>query len=448
MVKRFLLSIFVFLMFFGSSAQSAEIDELINASDLSKKSIISVSMRDIDTGEVIYEKDSSLLLHPASVLKLFTSAAVFDYLGADYKFETAFYKHGKDFYLKLSGDPMMDEKTLANLVSQLRLKEIKSLNNLYIDDTAIDNESWGEGWMYDDNTSPFFPPFNSYNINHNLIAVKILPVKDSSPKVQVIPSTPVRIDNKLKNSSLTRVKVHRNLFESPNDIKLSGEVSKKVMMFIPVVKPSVYFESRLLSNLSRYEITVSPKIERKALPSRAKKVASVSHSLGEIIQDVNKRSDNLAAEVILKHAGAKLSRSKGSTKDGLAVFKKFYDKRKANTSNIVVVDGSGASHNDLISVDWMTKALVSLSKEREFSDFKKTLAQPLETGTLYKRFSELQDKLYAKTGSLAGISSITGYIKTENDKNIAFAIMIQNFKGSSKQAKSLEDEIIKRIYKK
>ena len=68
-------------------------------------------------------------------------------------------------------------------------------------------------------------------------------------------------------------------------------------------------------------------------------------------------------------------------------------------------------------------------------------------GTLKNRLLDYKDtnQIYAKTGTLSGISGICGYIKANNETTYAFSILIQNYTQDSSEAKALEDEIIKTI---
>ena len=67
-------------------------------------------------------------------------------------------------------------------------------------------------------------------------------------------------------------------------------------------------------------------------------------------------------------------------------------------------------------------------------------------GTLTDRLLYLKGNLLAKTGTLANVSALTGYIATQNGHKYAFCIMIQDSKSSTKNKKLLEDNLIKTLY--
>ena len=67
-------------------------------------------------------------------------------------------------------------------------------------------------------------------------------------------------------------------------------------------------------------------------------------------------------------------------------------------------------------------------------------------GTLSNRLHDLRGDAWLKTGSLANISAISGYVKSQDGKTYALTIFIQNFKEDQRKVKKFEDEIITLIY--
>jgi len=69
-------------------------------------------------------------------------------------------------------------------------------------------------------------------------------------------------------------------------------------------------------------------------------------------------------------------------------------------------------------------------------------------GTLANRFknSPARNHVFAKTGTISGVSSLSGFINTKKNNWIIFSIFIQNFVGSSKQARDIQDKICEIIY--
>ena len=403
--KKFLLLFAIFLIssLFLSGYESTysfnSINNTINNSNLSKNSIVSVSIREIHSGKIVYQRDANLLLHPASTLKAFTTPVVLNVLGANYKLSTGIYKDNKgNIYLKLCGDPQLTSEKLSKLLYNFKNKGYSKIRgDLYIDDTAVDNISWGVGWMWDDANNPYMPKYNAYNINRNLITTKI---------------------------------------------SSGGANQKPVEKIAPVANPENFFKYQLTKAIKNNKIHFSGQYKKRKLPSNAVLITEVSHNLLEEVKITNKKSDNLAAETLFKLTGGRYTGQTGSTENGLKASNAFYNKLGVDTSEILIVDASGVSQNDLITANWMTNALTKLYKISNFAAYKSTLATPCEIGTLQNRLLNLKGRLYAKTGTNAGVSAITGYVTDKRGNTFAFSIIIQNFKDSSKPAKELEDAIL------
>ena len=112
----------------------------------------------VETGEVIYGKNTRKLHHPASTTKLFTAATALAKLGANYQFETALYVDaGSDaenvgnVYLKSKADPVLQPNDLMKLSDAFLQTGVQAIRgNIIIDDTYLDRIPEGPGWMWDD----------------------------------------------------------------------------------------------------------------------------------------------------------------------------------------------------------------------------------------------------------------------------------------------------------
>ena len=105
--KIFIYKAIILLLFLITpKAFANSIDVIINAEKSFSPAIISISVKDKNTGEIIYQKNPKILVHPASTLKIVTSSAALNYLGKDYNFKTALYRNGNKIYLKVGADPL------------------------------------------------------------------------------------------------------------------------------------------------------------------------------------------------------------------------------------------------------------------------------------------------------------------------------------------------------
>lgn len=449
LITIFILSLLLSVICQPLSAQTtmkSKIDDIIKTNPLSNTSLIAVSVRDVSTGKLIYQRYGNYLLHTASTLKAFSTPLALEYLGKSNYLSTGVYKSGTggDIYLKLSGDPVLTYKDLLKLMNDAKANGLSSINgDIIIDDSATDNIPWGTGWMWDDENNQLMPKYSSYNLDHNVITVTVSPQgSNQPPKVSLSPYYPVKIINNALTTKVHSIKIERCSWKDPEAIYVSGTINQTVRKKIPVGIPSHYFISRFKESMSASGISFKGHIKTGLLPLNSLLIADIKHNVFDIASYTNRKSDNLAAETLLKLAGANYTGKEGSTENGLKAFKAFYTKIGAPIDRQEIVDGSGASHNDLVQPDWMTLAL---SKLYNYPHYLNILVQPGKEGTLQNRLTCYANRLWAKTGTLSGISGITGYLKGNSGKTYACAILIQNYKGSSMPAKNLENQILQVI---
>jgi len=368
-------------------------------------------------------------------------------LGKNNDIKTSLYKFKNNIYIKLSGDPFLTGEDLFNLFKMAKFRGLSEINSyIVIDDSAIDDIPWGTGWMWDDDNNALMPKYNSYNLDHNLVKVKVIPTKENNkPNVSVIPYYPLKIINNSLTSNNNNLTIEKHSWQNPDNLYITGIVSSLQERDVSVEFPEKYFMFRLKQILNANNINYKTIVKGK-IPAQAVLIGEIKHNLLEEVSKINKNSDNLAAETLFKLSGGKYSGKVGTTEHGLKAFNEFYSKLDADPSELFIVDASGVSHNDLIETNWMTLAFSKLYNKPDIDIYLHTLAIPGEAGTLSNRLKDLSGVLWAKTGTHAGISGICGYLRTNSGRIYSFAILVQNFKGTSLAAKKLEDDILKSLF--
>lgn len=410
---------------------------------------VSVSVKDMDTGDTVMSLNDRTPRNPASTLKLITAFASLDTLGDDYKFSTKLYKSvNNELYLQLAADPFLTSEDLNKLLAIAKTKNIIEPKAVYVDNAIVDNVEWGEGWQWDDDLNPYMPKFSAYNIDGNLLNVEITPIDNNrAPSVSVNPFYPVTFMNSLttKFRSPNNIKIERNNSIAPNIINLSGVVSTKEIINIPVNNPQLYFDLRLEDAIKNSKIEYYKPIYVNKLPQKIYLVGEVTHNISEIFSDILKNSSNLSAESIFKIAGGNFMNSTGTNANSIEMLNKYFEKLNLDSKDVKIVDGSGVSKNNIITSDFMTEFLFKLSKDPYFDKKKEFLASPGE-GTLKNRMLYFKQNLKAKTGTLSDTSAIAGYLKARSGKIYIFDIMIQDAKTSNSDKKNIEEQILRYIY--
>lgn len=444
-MKKIILSILI-LIISSVIACAESIDSVIKKSDTSKNATVSVSVRKLNTGNVIYENDAHKLMNPASTLKAFTTPVIVKQLGDNYTFKTQIYKFGNNAYIKLSADPLFNSKMLKNLISSLKNADLKKPDRIYIDDTVIDDIEYGIGWMWDDEVSPYMPKFSRYNLDGNIYSIAVEP---SSDKKNINIKAPyeykVSVINNLKYGPKNNISVTRNFWEGTEKVTLSGTINSKTDIKIPAINQRRYFISLLQDIMNYSGVTYYGSFDSKKTPDKAILIREEVTPINKMYSMIMENSNNMISETLFKIAGGKYMDTRGTTYGGVQAFKDYYKNIGIDTDDIIIVDASGVSRNDLLSTDWMTKALCKINKNDNNFKYKERYNVP-NKGTLANRLFDLRDYLWAKTGTLANTSGITGYITTKSGNDYAFAILIQYSNKPEADAKKLEDEILTTLY--
>ena len=445
---RKILILLVSLMFTFTSAFAESINKTLNSLGVDKDTI-SISVKNIENGNVLYELNEKTQRTPASTLKVITTAASVDTLGNDYKFSTKLYKStNNDLYIKLSGDPLLTSDDLGILIDGVMAKNIVP-KNIYIDDSVFDNNEWGKDWLQEDELNSYVPKFSAYNIDNNLLRIEISPTANLVPaNIKVKPFYPisfmnlVETDGHMQNS----VKIEKNDNNIPNMLKISGVVSKIYNSYIPVSNPKMNFILRLEEVISDKKLEYYNPIQFAKLPvNNIYLVSQADHSIDLVVAEILKNSSNLASETLFKMAGAVWANSTGTFENSLKMFEAYLKKYDIDDKNIQIADASGISANNLVTADFMTDFLVMKSKSENFEDYKLLFPAP-GTGTLKNRMLYFKDNLRAKTGTLSGTSALAGYIVSRSGKVYAFDIMINDPDTSSADKKNIEEQILRNIY--
>lgn len=438
-----ILSIVFIMLFFALNAQAKAVKKdfstVISDSGVDIESI-AVSIKNAETGKVVYSLNDKMLMNPASVQKVLTTPVSVEILGENYLFKTGLYSRNEDCYLlKLGADPFLDSKDLKTLARNIK----SDTQRVFVDDTVLDNKTWGEGWQWDDDLNVLMPKFSSYNLDKNLIKLTVMPADNGQFATIINPSKyPLVFFNHIKTDSKTDIKVHRDNNISANTLILSGTVARPTVIYVPINNLQRYFIVQLSRTLEDRNIY----LKHAFVPSKIQEsdifIQEVTHGIDIAVNEILKNSNNLVSETVFKLAGAKyLGLETGTDSAGIKMFNDYCVKNKLDNSRIRITDASGVSKNNLVSADFVTDFL-GINKDNKIME---KLAKPGE-GTLTHRMLPIKDNLRAKTGTLSDVSAIAGYLTSKSGKKYTFCIITNDMKLSESDKKMLEDFIIREAY--
>ncbi len=188
----------------------------------------------------------------------------------------------------------------------------------------------------------------------------------------------------------------------------------------------------------------APTVPSTAVPPRA--VASwTSAPVDRIVAACLKPSDNWLAEQLLKTLGARKGQG-GSWRGGLAVERGFLTGPVGLDSlDFSLRDGSGLSAQNLLTAHAISRLLTYVRGQPWGATYRAALAEPGQPGTLQRRLVAYQGRLYAKTGSIANVNSLSGYLTTDGGRELVFSILTNGSGVPSAQVRAGIDRIVAAI---
>ncbi len=174
--------------------------------------------------------------------------------------------------------------------------------------------------------------------------------------------------------------------------------------------------------------------------------AHISVPVAEDIKVLNKTSQNLHAELLLRLLG-KLEGTAGSFEQGTRVVRQFLVNAGIDDGDFFFYDGSGLSPDDRIAPRALTKLLIYAAHQPWGEQWRDTFPIAGVDGTLESRFrnSPLAGKMWAKTGTLNETSCITGYMTAASGQTIAFTVMLNARRPGSQAEFQALDQIVEAI---
>jgi D-alanyl-D-alanine carboxypeptidase/D-alanyl-D-alanine-endopeptidase (penicillin-binding protein 4) len=471
-MKRSLLLFLVALAFFPAATSGGDSAHTIDAAiaKIGKEARVSVLIKSVTTGEVLYEKDAEAARAPASTMKLATTATALTLLGPSYEHETGVYAVGTlaadgtlkgNLVIKGSGDPSISRRFLiddakplladwaAELAKKVRIVE----GDLVADDRAFERNGFHPDWNPNEAEEWYAAPVSALNLNDNCVDIEVGP-GDDGPKVVARPeTTAIALD---VSAQMTRTKAEHKFACSRDPegktYKVSGKVWTKASpqeVNVTVVQPALFFASVLADRLREAGIKLEGKprlVSEGEAPVKGTPLLVRRNGLPRALAVCNKRSQNLYAECLLKTLGHEKG-ALGSWDEGAKVVEKFLSDLKVDPAQVKVRDGSGLSRENRLSAKALETVLESVAKGPNFQVFDESLSIAGTDGTLEKRLKDLKGaSFHGKTGTMHGVSALAGYLELEHGKNgvkeqIALVFLVNGTNGAALAREAQDDAV-------
>ncbi len=483
-------------------ALQQQIDAILTQPDLAR-GYWGIEITSLASGKVLYSLNADKLFTPASNTKLFTTAAALALIGPDYKFRTTVEANGSlDKYGRLTGDlslvgrgdptlsgrelpysmhtsrdsdPLLVLEKLADEVAQKGVKYIDG--DIVADDSYFAFERYGEGWSQDDLVWAEGAPVSALTINDNVVFVNVQPGTHPGDKafVSLTPfSGYYTIDNRVMTTPAgTGRRLYINREPGATQLTLWGsmpmddaganeglaiedpaEFAASLFRHLLEVRGiAIYGKQRTrhtelasLSTISTVVIASSGGGDDHSLTSPPRPLVLAEYQsppLSEDIQVINKVSQNLHAEILLRLLGREKGTG-GTVQAGLEVLHGFLNNAGLSGDDYAFHDGSGLSRLNLVTPHALVELLRYASAQPWGKEFHDSLPAAGVDGSMADRCKDLDPAahVYGKTGSLDGVKTLSGYAITAKGEPIAFSIFANNLSLPGRQINDAIDRMI------
>lgn len=419
-----------------------------------------------ETPQTVFKHNSDIPLIPASNLKLITTAAALDKLGADFQFRTLLVQRGNDLILVGDGDPTLGdaemlrksgwdvETVFASWADGLKKLGITSIDNLYVDDSVFDQQFAHPSWPADQLHKRYVAQVGGVNLNANCVDFYLRP-NGTGQRVAYVtkPATGyVNVTNECIGASENAVWLSRVL--GGNSVVLKGRVPRanSEPISVTIDDPPLFAATVLAETLKKNGIEVKGKVERdRTVRARLGKdpglrvMCAHNTKLIDVLSRANKDSMNLYAEALCKRLGFAATGTSGSWENGNAAIRTYLTSAaKVSQDEFTLDDGCGLSKRNAISANAIAQVLAHEFTSKDCDVWLSTLAIGGVDGTLDKRFrDDLKGRVFAKSGYVNSVSCLSGYVKARNGQFYAFSILMNGV--TSGNAKTVQEKIVRAI---
>ncbi|MEM8784066.1 MAG: D-alanyl-D-alanine carboxypeptidase/D-alanyl-D-alanine-endopeptidase [Planctomycetota bacterium] len=461
-------------MVMGAVTPTAQADlenqtrQILGGADLGDTKV-SILVVDLDAQATLVALQPDRPMIPASNLKLLTTAAALDRLGPEFVFTTdlevlpplladgsSVADAPPDLRLTGSGDPALgDDALLAALdlepdgvldkfVEAVVATGHRRFGTLLLDDDVFDDVQVHPTWPSDQLDKHYCAPVAGLNFHGNVLDVLYVPaaLRGEAPTVQVFPWWP-QLETVNRAVTGPRDAFWITRASDRNRFTFGGQVRnvRGTPLRSTVHDPPTFLGQLLQHRLREAGVAVDrvARVDVQAPPRDGEVLYRVQTTLPGVLDRTNQDSANLFAEALFKRLGFELTGAPGSFDSGAAAVRTYLQERMGHRIAVALVkpvDGSGLSRDNRVTPRALVEVLRDMHDRPDLADvYRESLAVPGESGTLRRRGSDLPQgvRVYAKSGFIAGVSGLSGYLVVRDPtvidgaRTLAFSMLFNGF---------------------
>lgn len=410
-----------------------------------RHAIIGLYVINSSTGKAIASQNIQAGMAPASCQKVITASTAFEILGHDFTYKTTLGYNGTlkngvldgDIIITGEGDPTLgswrydvtkEENIISGFKKAISQQGINEINGTVLaDESKWNGEVTPDGWIWQDIGSYYGAGARAINWHENQYDLFLKSGKTIGSGVEINgtePSPVLGLDLRSMATSAEKGSgdnayiyfplnykhgfVRGTIPVNENQFSISGAMPHPANQLAVTLEAAL--KNQPIENVKQDERNISSKDSTHVFYTYN------SLPLDSIVYWFLKRSVNLYGEALVKTLGYKLTNS-GSADSGVSVIKKFWRQNGIESSALNIIDGSGLSPANRVTPAALVAVLDYAKKQEWFPSF-------------YNALPEING-IKMKSGSIGGVLSYTGFIKSKTGDAYTFAFIINNYDGEA-----------------
>lgn len=427
-------------------------------------SAVGAYAQEVIAGRTLVSTNALVAFSPASTIKLVTTQAALQVLGPTYTWKTAAYASGSqsgdvlngDLILRGGGDPRLTMESLWLFLRQIREKGIRQINGDLVLDRSLFAARAFDAALFDGAPQkPYNAGPDALLLNYHAFALRLAPDQPSgTARISVEPPVaglavqgPALVEGECGDwkAGLAPDITDNGIVVAGNYPYACGENTLYVHPY--QMSRSAYFGAVFRRLWGEMGGTLKGEVRDGMLPEQARLLAQwQSAPLTQVIQDINKFSNNVMARQLLLTLASQSPGVPATSEDGEAAVRSWMRERSIDAPEMVLDNGSGLSRSARIAPLTMARVLLAAYNSPVMPEFIASLPLAAYDGTMRNRLREkpVAGRAHIKTGSLEGVRASAGYVMAASGKWYAVVCMVNHARAAV--AGPALDQLVQWIY--
>ncbi len=457
-----------------TSSLASTLDSILEGHPCFRRTTLALKVFDLTNNRMLYDRDGDRLLIPASNLKLFTTAAALDRFGTEHTFSTQLHATGQidssgtlqgDILLIGGGDAMLTSQQLLQLVDravdQWGIQRVAG--KVRVDNSRYASPWKGPGWMWDDDPADYNMSISPLMVDFNVATVVTGTTQNGTGENgtaeirRLVRLDPPSLWPPILPRRADTWRVDRKPFTETVLVDVPEVIATPIRSTLTVHNPGKWVAGMVMAHLANRGIPIEPATDdvsaKRAAPDASSAIGNsaignsagmiltatrTSVTLAETLSHFQHESENAVGEVLLHELAVASGIRQPDWQQGAQVISSWLiESAGLEVGSFRIVDGSGLSRYNLISADSSIRLLRHMAQQDHFNAF---------YASLKKYELDGQPVVAAKSGGMSGVSTISGYLRTHDNRRLAFSFLANGFIGPSKPLIDLRTPLWQAMY--